>query len=39
MGDKSEDYLKGWAGRAKKHDLKKLLTKVPNREPLAGDER
>ena len=35
----TEDYPKGRAARAKKNDLKKLLAKVPDREPLAGDER
>ncbi len=35
----TEDYLKGRAARVKKNDLKKLLAKVPDREPLAGDER
>jgi len=35
----TEDYLKGRAARAKKQDLKKILAKVPDREPLAGDER
>ncbi len=35
----TEDYLKGRAARAKKNDLRKILAKVPDREPLAGDER
>jgi uncharacterized protein (DUF1778 family) len=35
----TEDYLKGRAARAQKNDLKKLLAKVPDREPLAGDEQ
>ena len=35
----TEDYLKGRAVRAKKNDLRKILAKVPDREPLAGDER
>jgi len=35
----SEDYLKGRAARAKKNDLRKLLAKVPDRDPLPGDER
>ena len=35
----TEDYLRGRAVRANKNDLKKLLAKVTDREPLAGDER
>ena len=35
----TEDYLRGRAVRVNKNDLKKLLAKVPDREPLAGDER
>ena len=35
----TEDYLKGRAARAKKNDLRKTLAKVPDRKPLAGDER
>jgi len=34
----TEDYLKGRAARAKKHDLRKILAKVPDRKPLSGDE-
>ena len=32
-------YLKGRAARAKKNDLRKILAKVPARDPLPGDER
>ena len=35
----TEDYLKGRAERAKKNDLRKILAKVPDRDPLPGDER
>lgn len=35
----TEDYLKGRAARAKKNDLRKILAKVPDRDPLPGDER
>jgi len=35
----TEDYLKERAARAKNNALKKLLAKVPDREPLPGDER
>jgi len=34
----TEDYLKNRAERAKKSDFKKILAKVPNRKPIAGDE-
>ncbi len=34
----TEDYLKSRAKRAKKKDLKGILDKVPDREPLPGDE-
>ena len=34
----TEDYLKSRAKRAKKNDLKSILHKVPDREPLPGDE-
>ncbi len=34
----TEDYLKGRAKRAKKKDFKSILGKVPDREPLLGDE-
>jgi uncharacterized protein (DUF1778 family) len=34
----TEDYLKGRAKRAKKDDFGKILSKIPNREPLPGDE-
>jgi len=34
----TEDYLKSRAKRAKKDDFGKILTKVPNRKPLPGDE-
>ncbi len=35
----TEDYLKTRAARVRKGDFKKLLAKVPDRKPLAGDER
>jgi uncharacterized protein (DUF1778 family) len=35
----TEDYLKGRAARVKKNDLRKILAKVPDRDPLPGDER
>ncbi len=34
----TEDYLKSRAKRARKKDFKSILTKVPDREPLQGDE-
>ena len=34
----TEDYLKKRAKRAKKADFRKILTKVPGRKPLPGDE-
>ncbi len=34
----TEDYLKSRAQRAKKKDFESILDKVPNREPLPGDE-
>ena len=34
----TEDYLKSRAKRARKGDFKKILDKVPEREPLPGDE-
>ncbi len=34
----TEDYLAERAKRAKKGDLKKVLDRVPDREPLPGDE-
>jgi uncharacterized protein (DUF1778 family) len=34
----TEDYLKSRAKRARKGDFKKILDKVPKREPLPGDE-
>lgn len=34
----TEDYLKNRAKRAKKEDFKKILDRVPDREPLSGDE-
>lgn len=34
----TEDYLKNRAKRAKKSDFRKILAKVPDRKPLAGDE-
>jgi uncharacterized protein (DUF1778 family) len=34
----TEDYLKSRAKRARKRDFKKILDKVPDREPLPGDE-
>lgn len=34
----TEDYLMKRAKRAKKDTLKKILDKVPDREPLPGDE-
>ena len=34
----TEDYLMKRAKRAKKDTLKNILDKVPDREPLPGDE-
>jgi hypothetical protein len=34
----TEDYLKERANRADHHTLKEILEKVPDREPLPGDE-
>ncbi len=34
----TEEYLMARAKRAKKGDLKKILDRVPDRDPLAGDE-
>ncbi|HXX36087.1 MAG TPA: toxin-antitoxin system HicB family antitoxin [Thermodesulfobacteriota bacterium] len=34
----TEDYLEKRARRAKKGDFKKILSKVPSRAPLGGDE-
>jgi len=34
----TEDYLINRAKRATKKDFRKILTKVPNRKPLHGDE-
>jgi uncharacterized protein (DUF1778 family) len=34
----TEDYLKNRAEKAKKKDFKRILAKVPDREPLPGDE-
>jgi hypothetical protein len=34
----TEEYLRSRAERAKPDTLKTILDKVPNREPLAGDE-
>ncbi len=34
----TEDYLEKRAKRAKKGDFKKILSKVPSRTPLHGDE-
>ncbi|GBD96403.1 MAG TPA: toxin-antitoxin system HicB family antitoxin [Nitrospirae bacterium] len=34
----TEDYLKSRAKRARKKDFKNILDKVPDREPLPGDE-
>ena len=35
----TEEYLATRAKRAKKGALKEILEKVPDREPLPGDER
>ena len=34
----TEDYLEKRAERAKKRDFRKILTKVPSRAPILGDE-
>ena len=34
----TEDYLENRARRAKKGDFRKLLAKVPDRQPLPGEE-
>ena len=34
----TEDYLNARAKRAKKGDLRNILTKVPKRKPVEGDE-
>lgn len=34
----TEDYLNARAKRAKKGDLRSILTKVPKRKPVEGDE-
>ena len=34
----TEEYLAERAKRARKGDLKRILDRVPDREPLAGDE-
>ncbi|MBF0328057.1 MAG: toxin-antitoxin system HicB family antitoxin [Nitrospirae bacterium] len=34
----TEDYLKQRAKRANKTDFKKILSKVPSRKPIHGDE-
>ncbi|TAN42123.1 MAG: toxin-antitoxin system HicB family antitoxin [Nitrospirae bacterium] len=34
----TEDYLKQRAKRAKEEDFRKILTKVPSRKPIMGDE-
>ena len=34
----TEDYLTERAKRAKKDDFRKILSKVPGRKPLPGDE-
>jgi len=34
----TEDYLKNRAKGAKKKDFKRILDRVPDREPLPGDE-
>ena len=35
---KTEDYLKSRAKKAKKSEFKDILKRVPDREPLQGDE-
>jgi hypothetical protein len=34
----TEDYLEKRATRAKKRDFRKILSKVPSRTPILGDE-
>ena len=34
----TEDYLEKRVKRAKKRDFRKILAKVPDRQPLPGDE-
>ena len=34
----TEDYLETRANRAKQRDFRKILVKVPDRQPLPGDE-
>jgi len=34
----TEDYLNSRAKKAKKDDFGKILSKIPNRKPLHGDE-
>ena len=34
----TEDYLESRAKKAKRDDFKKILTKVPGRKPLPGDD-
>jgi len=34
----TEDYLEGRTKKAKREDFKKILSKVPARKPLPGDE-
>ena len=34
----TEDYLKSRAKRSKKKEFKNILDRVPDREPLPGDE-
>lgn len=34
----TEDYLISGTKRAKKKDFSKILTKLPNRKPIHGDE-
>jgi uncharacterized protein (DUF1778 family) len=34
----TEDYLKSRAMKAKKKDFKSILDRVPDRNPLVGDE-
>jgi hypothetical protein len=34
----TEEYLETRAKKAKRGDFRKILTKVPSRKPLPGDE-
>jgi len=34
----TEEYLESRARKARKRDFKKILDRVPDREPLPGDE-